>query len=271
MENTPESEKLPDLVLDSEQPEIFNAVTTTTTNPPVLDSEQRTDTLIGELSDAFGGVPETSTSNLNEHRITVPVVMPENALQSNQISNSAVLETVSTQLSLQTEQIRHDTMTTTDEEEAAEALLALGKLPDMDFSNDDLGDDNADLMPIGGANMTVDVNLVPIKLGTNDVDKAIENLPAENWIKPSPPAPSTDSVETSEEMQGKTTNSPDRNTQPRNKSGLAPDDDVPVLPTKGKLKVKNYGLKKAHTSNRSYKCQKCGKKERSVHDLNEHH
>ena len=38
------------------------------------------------------------------------------------------------------------------------------------------------------------------------------------------------------------------------------DEDIPVSPTKGKLKVTNYGLKKSHTSKRSYKYQKCGKK-----------
>ena len=42
-------------------------------------------------------------------------------------------------------------------------------------------------------------------------------------------------------------------------------------PTKGKLKVTKYGLKKSHTAKRSYKCQKGGRRERSIHDLNEHH
>ena len=41
--------------------------------------------------------------------------------------------------------------------------------------------------------------------------------------------------------------------------------------TKGTLKVKNYGLKKSRQSNRTYRCQKYGCKEWSVHDLNKHH
>ena len=45
----------------------------------------------------------------------------------------------------------------------------------------------------------------------------------------------------------------------------------PNSPTKGILKVKNYGLKKSQQSNRSYRCQKCGCKKGSVHDLNKHH
>ena len=271
MENTPECEKLPDLVLKADQPETFNAVMTMTTNTPAIDSEQRSDALSGEQSDAFSGIPEIFTNDLNEHMTTVPVATPENAFQSDQISNLVVIETV--QLPPQTEPIGHDTVTTTDEGEATEALLALGKLPDMDLTNNGLGDDNADLMPIGGTNKMVDVNTVPIKLSTNDVDEAIENLPAENLIKPSPPAASSDQVDSTEEMKGKTPDSPDKNTQPRIKSILAPedDDDVPVLPTKGELKVTEYGLKKSCISKRSYKCQKCGKKERSMHDLNEHH
>ena len=32
----------------------------------------------------------------------------------------------------------------------------------------------------------------------------------------------------------------------------------PNSPTKGTLKVKNYGLKKSQQSNRTYRCQKCG-------------
>ena len=49
------------------------------------------------------------------------------------------------------------------------------------------------------------------------------------------------------------------------------DNSPPNSPTKGTLKVKNYGLKKSRQSNRTYRCQKCGCKKGSVHDLNEHH
>ena len=35
--------------------------------------------------------------------------------------------------------------------------------------------------------------------------------------------------------------------------------------------MKNYRLKKTKQPKRTYKCQNCGKKEGSVHDLNEHH
>ena len=71
----------------------------------------------------------------------------------------------------------HDTATTTDEEEAAEALLTLGNVP----NNDDFvqEEDNATLMPIGIASTTVDVNPVPVRLSANDVNTAIQNMPDE--------------------------------------------------------------------------------------------
>ena len=54
----------------------------------------------------------------------------------------------------------HDTATTTDEEEAAEALLALGSIPNNDVIAQE--EDNATLMPIGKASTMVDVNPVPL-------------------------------------------------------------------------------------------------------------
>ena len=59
--------------------------------------------------------------------------------------------------------------TTTDEEEAAEALLALCNLPDID-DKENGSDDNANLMPIGGPSMSIDVNPVEVKLGADDVN-----------------------------------------------------------------------------------------------------
>ena len=53
----------------------------------------------------------------------------------------------------------------------------------------------------------------------------------------------------------------------------ATDNPVPdhTSPNKGTLKVTKYGLCKAHRKTRSYKCQNCGKRERSVQELNVHH
>ena len=157
--------------------------------------------------------------------------------------------------------VGHDTATTTDEEEAAEALLTLGNVP----NNDDIAqeEDNTTLMPIGKASTTVDINPVPLRLSVNDVNIAIQNMPDENKLK-STARVSTDP--TPSPAEDKTTAVPDE------------EKIVESLPTnedtnqKGQLKVKTYELKKPkQTKNRTYRCQECGRKERSVHDLNEHH
>ena len=71
--------------------------------------------------------------------------------------------------------VGHDTATT-DEEEAAEALLALSNLLDMD-DEDNGSDDNAYLMPIDGPSTSIDVNPIEVKLGADDINQAIEQLP----------------------------------------------------------------------------------------------
>ena len=81
--------------------------------------------------------------------------------------------------------VGHDTATTTDEEEAAEALLSLCNLPDVD-EEEHSSDDNANLMPIGGPSMSIDVNPVEVKLGADDINQVIEQLPRESRLEAVP-------------------------------------------------------------------------------------
>ena len=76
--------------------------------------------------------------------------------------------------------IGHDTATT-DEEEVAEALLAVCKLPNTDDAEDGCNK-NAKLMPVSGPSASIDINPVQIKLGAEDISDAIENLPEENKL-----------------------------------------------------------------------------------------
>ena len=78
--------------------------------------------------------------------------------------------------------VGHDTATT-DEEEAAEALLALCYLPDMG-DEDDAPDDNATLLPIGGPSLSIDVNPVQVKLSSDDISQVIEQLTDKSRYKP---------------------------------------------------------------------------------------
>ena len=194
-----------------------------------------------------------STPDINTDQHSKSLVMPEK-------TNIGIDKSVSNSVPISLP-VGHDTTTTTDEEEAAEALLTLGNLP----INDDFvqEEDNATLMPIGKASTMVDINPVPVRLSANDVNIAIQNMPDENKLKQMARV-STDPTWSIAE----------------NKATTDMDDEeiMEPVPTnkdtnqKGQLKVKVYGLKKLKQSkNRTYRCQKCRKKERSVHDLNEHH
>ena len=174
------------------------------------------------------------------------------------------------------EPIGHDTCTTTDEEDTIEALLALGELPDSS-NTVDMQNDNEQLMPIGNFNTGMDINPVEIKLGTDDVARAIAEIPADHRLTPS--APNTkanaspyvqnpikdDSAPELELEQGP-------KTLPKTNKDIK-DNPVPdhTSPSKGTLKVTKYGLRKAPRNTRSYKCQNCGKHEKSVRELNDHH
>ena len=205
---------------------------------------------VNKLSE-FTGVMSTPEINTDPHNNNL--VPPEK-------TNTSIDTSVSNSIPISLP-VGHDTATTTDEEEAAEALLTLGNVT----NNDDFvqEEDNATLMPIGKASSTVDINPVPVRLSANDVNIAIQNMPDENKLKPMARV-STDPTPPLAE----------------NKATTVLDDEEIVEPVltnentnqKGQLKVKVYGLKKLKQSkNRTYRCQKCGKKEMSVHDLNEHH
>ena len=255
MENTPDANKLPDLVLNQEQWETLNAITDNQ-----MTTSLETDNFLSrnEANAEFKGVTNTLSTNLSTQVTpentelqseTIALVTPENT----ELMHDTVHDTNDT---ITPTPVGHDTATTTDEEEAAEALLALSDLPDVDDEEHD-SDDNANLMPIGGPSMSIDVNPVEVKLGADDNNHAIEQLPRESRLEAVPqtsqPSDKGDFIDTDPQSSAQQENSP------------------PNSLTKGTLKVKNYDLKKLRQSNRTYRCQKCGRKERSVHDLNEHH
>ena len=245
MENTPDANKLPDLVLNQEQQEMLNAVTDnqTTTSPETDNFLSR-----NEANGEFKGVTNTLFTNLSTpvtpentelQSETIALVTPENT----ELMHDTVHDTNDT---ITPTPVGHDTTTTTDEEETAEALLALSNLPDMD-DEEHGSDDNANLMPIDGPSTSIGVNPVEVKLGADDVNQAIEQLPMESRLEAVPqtsqPGDKEDSMDTDPHSSAQQENSP------------------PNSPTKGTLKVKSYGLKKSRQSNRTYRCQKCGHKE----------
>ena len=155
--------KLPDLVSNTSTSDALNG--RTFTDPPRKSS--RTETL-GQLN--------APTSNL-----AVEQTRNDSIISNNTPLSDVMSEPENTTVQPNVEPIGHDTCTTTDEEDTIEALLALG-----DTSNTvDMQNDNEQLMPIGNFNTGIDINPVEIKLGTDDVAKAIAEIPADHRFIPS--------------------------------------------------------------------------------------
>ena len=114
MENTLESEKLLDLVSSAMTDETLNAITAA---PPVTETEPNT----GERN-AFSGILEPDNGDLNDHRISVPIVTPENALLSNPYNSSIILEPTPSLVTAQ-RPVGHNTVTTTDERRLLKPFL----------------------------------------------------------------------------------------------------------------------------------------------------
>ena len=202
MENTPDDgNKLPDLVMNQEPSETFNAVTNdqgiavpdlvvnqefsetlnaitndqTTTSPDVEATGQSDNELKG-ITDTPLAKPKMSVTpkNVESPTETNTPVTPENTELTPDNTND-------TNESNTPAPVGHDTATT-DKEEAVEALLAWSNLLDIDDEGND-SNDNATLMPIDGPSRSIDVNPVKVKLSTDDISQAIEQLPVENRLQ----------------------------------------------------------------------------------------
>ena len=117
------------------------------------------------------GVTRITTMTTSDVPFTDTLVTPENTNDNSEPAETD--DKIPTPVP-----VGHDTATTTNEEEA---LLALGNLPNYDDADQDK--DNAMLMQIGKASTAIDVNPVPLKLSTEDVNTTMQNIPEEKKIK----------------------------------------------------------------------------------------
>ena len=148
---------------------------------------------------------------------------------------------------------------TAEDLEAANALLSLGDSLEDTLEEDE---DNALLMPIGGANNPEDIAPQPIRLDRNSVDNTIAKLVETEELKKS----------TEEERMNPT------GTLPAPTDQLQPSMDPPVVQPldvtantkKGSLITKTYVLKKPAVK-RSFKCSECNTVKQTIQKLNEHH
>ena len=153
-------------------------------------------------------------------------------------------------------------ISTEEEMDAATALLSLGEIRDDTTE----GEDNAELMPIGGRNVAVDAAPETIRLDQVSVDRAIAGLIHDDQYDQDGDKTTGESKEHNAENQP-TPNEPDEA-----RPSIEKKDDNPEPTIKGTLKTKTYALKKkAETKRRSFKCSECDVVRTSIKDLNLHH
>ena len=154
-------------------------------------------------------------------------------------------------------------ISTEEEMDAAAVLLSLGEVRDDTLD----GDDNAELMPIGGQNVAVDAAPEPIRLDQVSVDKAIAGLIQDDQNRDT----------TTNDKQERETENPPAPSKPNDPNGQKPrqsteKNDEPESTAKGTLKTKMYALKKkVETKKRSFKCSECDVMKKTIKELNIHH
>ena len=164
-------------------------------------------------------------------------------------------------------------ISTEEEMDAVTALLSLGEM-----GNDTLDDnnENAELMPIRGQNVPLDVAPQPILLDQLNVDNAItEMIHADDQSKDT-----SANTKTEEQFEVQTVAKPDdankeNTTETRSTLPAVPppaSENKQELATKGTLQTKTYTLKKkTDAKRRSFKCSECDVVKKSIWELNIHH
>ena len=169
-------------------------------------------------------------------------------------------------------------VSTEEEMDAVAALLSLGEM-----GNDTLDDnnENAELMPIGGQNVPLDITPQPIQLDQPDVDNAMaEMIQVDDQSKDTSANTKTEEQEEVQTFAKPDDAKPDdankeNTTETRSTLPAVPPpagENKQELATKGTLRTKTYTLKKkTGTKRRSFKCSECDVIKKSIRELNIHH
>ena len=168
---------------------------------------------------------------------------------------------------------------TEEEDDAVSAFLSLSKSMPSDNSQEDL--DNSELLPIGKT--AVDVDPVPICLGTDDVNREIKKLKIPSATKGNDTLPDqTLDTEITTTIIANRDGSivsavsehkckPKPSSLPNSpKTTKTPPDDSPGSP-RGNFQLRSYKLKKKGTKCRKYVCKSCNAVKDLVQELNDHH
>ena len=213
------------------------------------------------------GTPHTATTapkpaKQDDAEDNLPDLVSDNTVGDNTIATDATVALPSTSQPKETFNV--DPLSTEDEidMDAVDALLSLSSV--QDYSKDPTLE-NKEIMPIGGANLPVDIAPVPIELGPIQIDRAKAEITKQEQINVQAASTNTDALDAAdanvevEVAENKITESDETN-----KLTGSP-------PSKGVYRTTTHGLKKKKDSNRIYKCSVCGARKGSMQLLNDHH
>ena len=145
-------------------------------------------------------------------------------------------------------------VSTEEEMDAAAALLSLGEIRDNTLDNNN---ENAELMPIGGPNVPVDIAPLPIRLDQLNVGNAFTEM-----IQLDDQSKNTLANKKTEEQADVQAVA---KSDDANKVNTINDKNKQELSTKGTLRTKTYSLKKkTGTKCRSFKCSECDVIKKSI-------
>ena len=228
--------------------------------PSTLTSIQKlsTESLASPSLTGILSTPDTAMSPNRTTKLTGQDInmenLPDLVLDNTTVSVNVAADIPSTSQPKETFNV--EPLSTDDEVEmdVVDALLSLSSV------RDDGGDptlENEQLMPIGGANLPVDVAPVLIALGQVQVDHVIAELAEQDEIQAQAAASKTDAVDAVDAVESH--------------DNVTTKDETNNTISKGIFKTTTHSLKKKTENKWSYKCSVCGAKKGSMQLLNEHH
>ena len=234
-------------------------------NTPATEGDNTADTLsaLSLTSGILSGVPPAASSVVPSMSAPVPGVPEVDNTLPDLVVNQPGTSDADCQPAAATN--------TAEDLEAASALLSLGDTLEDTLEDDD---DNALLMPIGGANNPEDIAPQQIRLDQVSMDNTIAGIVEMEELKRDTEKEVTDSSNAAlpiEQVQAPANLPPTQTDQKHEfvdpSSNVQPTDDTAK---KGSLKTKTYVLKKPEVK-RSFKCSECNAVRSSIQKLKKHH
>ena len=198
---------------------------------------------VNPRTDALTGVPSTSKAALTPLTGVADNVLPDLVINRPSVSDINNEPPIATN--------------TMEDLEAASTLLSLGDT--LEDTVDD-EDDNALLMPIGGANIPEDIAPQPLRLDQVSIDNVIAGIAETEQLE----------KDTDDGAENKKTDTTSKTpTVPETTKNTSDQGETEKI-KQGSLKTKSYVLKKPEVK-RTFKCSECDVTKPTIQQLNAHH